>query len=778
MAQDVNELSSSVFLFPYGEMTADFSIIADEDQDLTSKIRVTTFSELSSTIYAFANIFTEHVNGQLRHGYQIKSKLHVLSRENVVSRLQVSPNGSMVIVAEVNPIPVHEVVAPGAQDTYVYSAVPTLNYAEEHSLLVGYFADEFGVARTLIQFDLSFLHPEYLVISAILQMHHDNSFGSPMEINIHTVDRTWNAQGVTWLNRPLPDQYITSFSVQSPGFVRINLLDLVKDWQDGSAINRGLFLISNNETNQILELKSTETVQSALVPKLIVSYHDPNEIYSQGQSFLDASVLVLSRNNVKSKIRVKEIEELVSRLQVGRNGDVAGKLFVHRPLVNAKIMVREVANLSSTLYVNTLFSRFQLQRSKLRVTWFTQIDSRLSILPHQDVHLRFRVMDRTNMLSKVKVTAPNEITSTLMVRATHDLSSKLFVSYQKTITSTLRVFESEDLTYAIHIPYREDVTSLITVRGIMDNPCRIHVTDHQSLASLIGILPREDMTSKLTIPMKPGDSELFAHASVLYREDLTTRMYVIPYLSATMKVGYDDANQLTSRIIVPPPKDAMQQLNSKIRIPMYNAFSQILIGKIKVPRYQDQNDLIGLIRVTESRQLISRGLILYRQDLPAHVEVWYASMIPSQIKISQPGLASRMFIPFYDESTRPSRIQIARRFISERPSIIRVTIFDQVYSVIQVTVPFDILAVLGVSIFDDVLFSMDVQETKDMQVTFFIPYETRLPSHIAVTRSEDVASSMQVFVPYDISGAIQVFENKDLYLRLRIGHLEAYGFIM
>jgi hypothetical protein len=210
-------------------------------------------------------------------------------------RLRVLYSGTC---AAPTPVPLQQIVPTGVMtfqqgldgysacsDTFIDSNVPGMNYGSDQVLLVRGRRN----TSTLVQFDVSSLPPQIMVVEAYLQLWaRSDSAVLPLEVACHPVLRPWDASVATWLNATAREAWAAP-GCQDPrdridppsdreilhgaAWWQFNVTHLVQDWLDSSVTNHGFLLESPDDTSSATyKFTSSNHDDTASYPILVVSY--------------------------------------------------------------------------------------------------------------------------------------------------------------------------------------------------------------------------------------------------------------------------------------------------------------------------------------------------------------------------------------------------------------------------------------------------------------------------------------------------------------------------
>jgi len=166
------------------------------------------------------------------------------------------------------------------KDAYVMSIFPEDNFGDSTFLSVGIFTVPF--ARSYLQFDLSSIPSEAVIIDANLGLYYDSLYElTSLPIGLYRVTESWTEETITWENQPT--NFGEAFDIQilsneqSNDFVNWQIIDLVEQWQVGSINNYGMVLMDSDENSDDggVEFFSSDWTTASQRPKLIIEFYIP-----------------------------------------------------------------------------------------------------------------------------------------------------------------------------------------------------------------------------------------------------------------------------------------------------------------------------------------------------------------------------------------------------------------------------------------------------------------------------------------------------------------------
>lgn len=165
------------------------------------------------------------------------------------------------------------------EDTFISDREPSSSFGSDSSLGLGY-SDDFGAQRLLLRFDLEDqLLENSLILEAELQLYveaADPEFDPPLAIDVYRITEGWNETITNWNNRPDISGLITSGAIERDiNFHKVDVTELVRDWQLGNESNYGLMIIADaNVSNQRYRAIASREAQTLFRPRLTISLSD------------------------------------------------------------------------------------------------------------------------------------------------------------------------------------------------------------------------------------------------------------------------------------------------------------------------------------------------------------------------------------------------------------------------------------------------------------------------------------------------------------------------
>ncbi len=177
------------------------------------------------------------------------------------------------------------------KDAMVYSCVPcgydNTNYGnkKDFDAMAWTNGGNFGIARSLMQFDLSSVPANVLITDARLSLYYNSTSieGYHSGINAAYLQRIiapWTESTVTWNNQPGTTTYnqvlIPTTTNNSQNCLNINVTNFICDMVNNPGSNHGfmLRLVTENGFRKLI-FASSDNVSASLRPKLVITYTTP-----------------------------------------------------------------------------------------------------------------------------------------------------------------------------------------------------------------------------------------------------------------------------------------------------------------------------------------------------------------------------------------------------------------------------------------------------------------------------------------------------------------------
>ncbi len=177
-----------------------------------------------------------------------------------------------------------KIIQPGpvdGKDTWVGTSNKNKNYGSYESLFIGRLDGD--VERALLQFDVSAIPANSVIMSADLQLYQYNTWGSldSFTIGAHRINSSWQLNTVTWnTNTSFNSSPVNTIEVfpTAGTWLSWDIKNLLQKWVNKTVNNYGVLLKKTGEGSggtDIGCLTSRYTDNPNLRPKLEISYYVP-----------------------------------------------------------------------------------------------------------------------------------------------------------------------------------------------------------------------------------------------------------------------------------------------------------------------------------------------------------------------------------------------------------------------------------------------------------------------------------------------------------------------
>ncbi len=126
------------------------------------------------------------------------------------------------------------------KDTFVRQNQATTNYGTLAYLRAGTNLQPYDVYQTLVQFDISALPANAVIVTATLELY--SPVTSTPNLRAYAALGTWTETGVTWDTKPAHSTDYGSQIMSGLGWHKWNVTALAQQWQAGTRTNNGFLL--------------------------------------------------------------------------------------------------------------------------------------------------------------------------------------------------------------------------------------------------------------------------------------------------------------------------------------------------------------------------------------------------------------------------------------------------------------------------------------------------------------------------------------------------------
>ncbi|SEF95026.1 DNRLRE domain-containing protein [Paenibacillus sp. UNC499MF] len=438
----------------------------------------------------------------------IQARLH----DSLSGSIQVPVHNRMFGILDIIPPPVKKAVLLAVQDAFVREGVPKLNYGSEQDMFAGYNAGLNERYRSLVRFDLTALPPLQKLTKADLKIFSDYENMPEAIIGLYEAQEPWTEDGITWDNQPVSASLqLQEKAGKTKGYIKFDLLELVKKWYQAPSSNYGLLLKALDETIAYQRFYTRE--QGKTPPLLEIEYLDQN-VYSPGRSELRNNTLTVRQNGTKNltgKISVREVwfkSDLPGRIHVHSPDFMECTLFVKSEVVWGRLTVRRNAESLQTSRLTVRVKGDLTMPSTLRVSQ-PSFPGTIWVRRNEVKDLPASLTARRNELSPL----PGSVRISLPA-----LPGSLEVVLGSVVSGTLKVSRKEQSQLSGRLTARQNVSEGLS--------SYVRVYTKSELGGSI-LVSSEYFACLITVP-KPEIKELrtFIQVRTKLASDLTSRIQV------------------------------------------------------------------------------------------------------------------------------------------------------------------------------------------------------------------------------------------------------------
>ncbi|MGN4125843.1 DNRLRE domain-containing protein [Lysinibacillus sphaericus] len=338
---------------PHNSFKAKYSLIAVGNNDVFTEINARPAENADINTYIIPRAYDEtskeiYINIMYRGNSEILTEIQPIGYNNLEAEIEIPPHNRMSALYEIQQPPIITDIFNPTQDAFTREKMDyqTINYGGYSSMVVGRSLND--IWRSFVQFDLSSIHPSYVLTDANLRLYYSNSIPQNITLELLNANNSWSEYGITHLNRPTPIKLITNhFTInKQAGYVEFNVFDIVKNWVALTQLNNGFIIrVSNEITDGQVTFKTRE---SKLPPALVVEYYD-SRIFSFGRSQHITEIFVYKRQNSdkNTEITVDSTFEssdqktylYVHRSEVPLDEDICVEITANKPCVPTELIV-------------------------------------------------------------------------------------------------------------------------------------------------------------------------------------------------------------------------------------------------------------------------------------------------------------------------------------------------------------------------------------------------------------------------------------------------------
>lgn len=669
MYYDDHDMEGIIYVkSPSNRFTSKYVLYAQDETNLESELVIATRIEstLDSIISVKSSIRNKDISSSLDVMYRaygdLESTIEAIMFTELESSINVRPHNRAQGRFELIEAPRTNIELKPIGDATTRSRIDlqTINYGDTQRMMIGH--DNVEEFESFVNFgDLKVAIPDLLYLEdAKLRLYYTGTIKSDTNIEIYQPNTIWREYGITYANKPQSTQLLTNqYTINtSEKYVEINVLEVLKQWQDGSLINYGLNIRSADNTPIYFN-----TRESTKPPILQVRYIT-SAVQSYGRSEIDSELFVYRKGNkdLNATLTVKSDRGwnyLDSSIYVHRYEDPLFKemdslLGVSRPDVNSFMIVAIRA-------ANEMESSITIIEDGV-----TEVDTSLAIsIP--DMFSMITIDPNMSLISEISIAnrAYNDLTGSLII-SKPDLSSYIEVSNYKRIKLDL---EAE---LSIRNEFYEEKESLLTISNpYLTGAIIVREQGGYDVDAVIDVPYQHYLEGFLTISNPDIASEIYIRGYT--HEDIDAYVNIKAYDDYDSTIGIsrpDIHGELIVRAI------DQSDLDAEINVPA-NSYFENTIG-ISRPdmdstleiRYVSERD--GTIYIKDREYLNSVIDIRQFSDLESTILIKQFKEIDSELTISKPDLGGYLYPRVPGIDNMDAIVSIRKRDVSDMDSFILV----------------------------------------------------------------------------------------------------------
>ncbi|WP_145413287.1 DNRLRE domain-containing protein [Paenibacillus xylanexedens] len=655
---------------PSNRFTSKYVLYVQDIDGLDSELVVATrqFSTLESSVSVKSSVQHKDISSTLDIMYRgygdLESSIEATMFTEMPSMINVRPHNRAQGKFELIEAPRTNIELKPIGDATTRSRIDlqTINYGDTQRMMIGH--DTVEEFESFVNFgDIKVAIPDLLYLEdAKLRLYYTGTIKSGANIEIYQPSTLWREYGITYANKPSATEMFTNqYTINAiDKYIEINVLDVLKRWQDGSLINYGLNIRSNDGTPIYFN-----TRESSKPPILQVRYIT-SAVQSYGRLDVDASLFVYKRGikDLSSSLYIKSDRGwnyFDSSLYVHRYEDPMFNEFnsfigVSRPDVNSSLTVaiRTQSDLNS--YISIIEDGITESDSSLTISTPDLLSS-ITIDPKMSLASEISIANRSNV----------DLTGSIVV-SSPDLPSYLDVSdysrirldFEAKVSIRNEIYDDYDSFVALSNP---DLNSGLNVReiGQYDLESYVNVTERHYQDAYINV-SRPDLLGELYV-RGVYTEDLGSYVNVKANHDFEGSVSLSrPDINGYFNVRAIEHSDLESYVNVRATLD----YDSSIAISRPDISSSIQVRAIShkdldsyvnVKANLDYDSTIGISRPDVFSTLYIRAI--ENCDLNSYISVPAVEDYESSVGISRPDLHSALTVKYI--SDQDSYIYIKNR---------------------------------------------------------------------------------------------------------------------
>ncbi|PYE51672.1 DNRLRE domain-containing protein [Paenibacillus barcinonensis] len=655
---------------PSNRFTSKYVLYAQDETNLESELVIATRQEstLESIISIKSSIRNKDISSGLDVMYRaygdLESTIEAIMFTELESSINVRPHNRAQGRFELIEAPRTNIELKPIGDATTRSRIDlqTINYGDTQRMMIGH--DNVEEFESFVKFsDLKVAIPDLLYLEdANLRLYYTGTIKSGANIEIYQPSTLWREYGITYANKPSATELLAyQYTINTvEKYIEINVLDVLKRWQDGTLINYGLNIKSSDNTPIYFN-----TRESSKPPLLQVRYIT-SAVQSHGRSEIDSALFVYKKGNkdLSSSLTIKSDRGwnyLESSLYVHRYEDPMFKEFdssigVSRPDVNSSLTVaiRTYNDLNS--YISIIEDGITESDSSLTISTPDLLSS-ITVDPKMSLASEISIANRSYV----------DLTGSIVV-SSPDLPSYLDVSdynrirldFDAEVSIRNEIYDDFDSFVGISNP---DLNSGLNVREIdqYDVEAFINVTERHYQDAFINV-SRPDLLGELYIRGVYYE-DLDSYINVKANHDTEGSVSLSrPNLSGYFNVRAIEHSDLESYVNIRAALDydsslaiSRPDINSSIQVRAIS--NKDLDSYINVKANLDYDSSIGISRPDLSSALYIRAI--ENCDLGSYINVPAVEDYEASVGISRPDLHSVLTVKYI--SDQDSYIYIKER---------------------------------------------------------------------------------------------------------------------
>ncbi|MFE6075802.1 DNRLRE domain-containing protein [Paenibacillus sp. NPDC057886] len=602
---------------PSNRFTSKYVLYVQDEIDLESELIVASRKEsiLESTISIKSSIQNKDISSSLnimhRSNSDLDSTIEAVAFSEIECSINIRPHNRAQGRFELIEAPRITVDLKPIGDATTRSRIDlqTINYGDTQRMMIGH--DPIEEFESFVNFgDLNVAIPDLLYLEdAKLRLYYTGTIKTGANIEIYQPNTVWREYGITYANKPhsielLANQYTLNTAEK---YVEIDVLDVLKQWQDGSLINFG-FIIKSIDSTPIY----FNTRESTKPPILRVKYIT-SAVQSYGRSDIESELFIYQRGykDLNSSLTVKSdrgFNYLDSSIYVHRYedplfNDFSSSLVISHPDLYSSLTVGIRVEDDLDSYIAIIESKVRdldaiLTSSRPDLASMITIDPKISLV--SEISIANRMFD--DLTSSIVISNPdlssfinvsnytrtrNDMDSELSIRNEYYEDLESFITISKPDTSGFLVIRGNgysDIDGTIDIPTFDIQDGAISVsRPDIDGFFIVKEVGYSDVDSFIDVPAFEDFDSDVAI----SRPDMYSMLEVKYVSDQDGAIYIKDRVYLDSIIDIRQFSDLESTILI----KQFTEIDSEVVI------SKPELGGFLYPRVSGLHDIEGLVSI-------------------------------------------------------------------------------------------------------------------------------------------------------------------------------------